>query len=83
MEKIDKQGRHKGSELHHQGAFLQDYYTFESSHDGDHDGIVRLFVGLSCELGGYLVYVIDYITLHYAAQFFYYQECNKWQPHSW
>jgi len=59
--------RHKGSELHHQGAFLQDYYTFESSHDGDHDGIVRLFVGLSCELGGFLVYVIDYITLHQVA----------------
>ena len=83
MTKIDRQWkkstsneRHKGSELHHQGAFLHDYYMFQSSHDGDHDGVVRLFVGLSCELGGFFN-VIDYITLDYMEQFFYYQECNN------
>jgi len=39
-------------------------------HDGDHDGLVRIFAGFSCELGGLINY------LHYAAQFFLYQECN-------
>jgi len=28
-------------------------------YNGDHDGVVRIFVGLSCELGG----LINYITL--------------------
>ena len=23
---------------------------FQSAHDGDHDGVVRIFVGFSCEL---------------------------------
>jgi len=41
-------GRQKGSYLHHQGEFL-------------HNGVVRIFVALSCELWGYL----HYITLHY------------------
>ena len=45
-------GRQKRSELHNRGEFLHNYYTFESMHNGDHDGIVRIFVGLSCELGG-------------------------------
>ena len=31
-----------GSQLHHRGEFLRNYYTFES----DHDGVVRIFVGL-------------------------------------
>ena len=44
-------GRQKRSELHHRGEFLHNY-AFESVHDGDHDGVVRIFVGLSCELGG-------------------------------
>jgi len=39
-----------------QGGFLHDYYTFESMHDGDHDGVVRIFVGLSCELGSLIIY---------------------------
>jgi len=44
----------------------------ESVHDADHDGVVRIFVGVSCKLGGFF----NYITLHYAEQIFYYQECN-------
>jgi len=43
-------GRQKGSELHHRGEFLHNYYTFESVHDGDYNGVVRIFVGLSCKL---------------------------------
>ena len=43
-------GKIKGSELHHRSVFLHNYYTFESVHDGDHDGVVRIFVGLFCEL---------------------------------
>jgi len=39
-------GRQRRSELHHQGEFLHNYYTFESMHD---DGVVRIFLGLSCE----------------------------------
>ena len=39
----------KGSELHHQGEFLHNYYTFQSVQDNNHDGVVRIFVGLSCE----------------------------------
>jgi len=37
---------------------------FESMHDGDHDGVVRILVGLSCELGGLIIYFIIYITRH-------------------
>ena len=48
---------------------MHSYYTFESVHDGDHDGVV---IGLSCELWGFL----KYITLHYVTQFFPYQEYN-------
>jgi len=43
-------GRQKGSELHHHGEFLHNYYTFESVHDGDHNGVVRISVGLSGKL---------------------------------
>jgi len=66
---------------------------FDSVYDGDYDGVVRIFVGLSCELGRLISYLINYIiiyitwnnfsptrsviTLHYAAQFFPYQECNE------
>jgi len=39
-----------GSELHCQCEFLHNYYTFESVNNGDHDGVVRIFVALSCEL---------------------------------
>ena len=31
-------------------VFLHNYYTFESVHDGDHDGVVRIVIVLSCEL---------------------------------
>ena len=54
--------RQKGSELHHWGEFLHDHYTFESVHDSNHDGVVRIFVGLSCELRGFFNYItLDYI----------------------
>jgi len=43
------------NETHNRGEFLHNYYTFESMHDGDHDGVVRIFVGLSCELFDYLI----------------------------
>ena len=56
-------GRRKGSYLHHQSEFLHNY-TFESMHDGDHDGVVRIFVGLSCKLGGLIIYLIINITRH-------------------
>lgn len=38
--------------------------TSKLVHDGDHDGVIRIFVGLFCELWGFL------ITLHYSAHFF-------------
>jgi len=40
-------GRQKRLELH-RGEFLHNFYTFESVHNSDHDGAVRIFVGLSC-----------------------------------
>ena len=40
----------KGLYLHYQGAFLHNYYTFVSLRDSDHEGVVRIFVDLSCEL---------------------------------
>jgi len=40
----------KGSELNRRGEFLHNYYKFVSVHDGDHDGVVKIVVGLSCEL---------------------------------
>ena len=39
----------KGSELHRQGEFPHNYYTFESVHNSDHDGVVKIVVGLSCK----------------------------------
>jgi len=33
------------------GWFLHNYYTFVSLHDSDHEGVVRIFVALSCEQG--------------------------------
>ena len=44
---------------------------FVSLHDSDHEGVVRIFVALSCELRGYLHYLF---TLH--STIFPYQECN-------
>jgi len=31
-------------------SFLRNCYTFVSLHDSDHEGVVRIFVALSCEL---------------------------------
>jgi len=45
-----KMATNKSSEVHHQGEYLHNYYMFESVHNGDHNGVVRVFVGLSCEL---------------------------------
>jgi len=42
--------RQKSSELYHRGEFLHNYYMFKSVNNGDHDGVVRIFVGLSCKL---------------------------------
>ena len=36
--------------FHHQGEFQPNYCTVVSLHDSDHDGVVRIFVALSCEL---------------------------------
>ena len=33
-----------------QGEFLHNYCTLESLHDSDHEGVVRIFAALSCEL---------------------------------
>jgi len=41
-------------------AFLHNYYTFVSPHDSDHEGVVRIFAALSCELWGYIL--LYYIT---------------------
>ena len=40
----------EGLMTHHQGEFLHNYYTFVSLHDSEHEGVVRIFVALSCEL---------------------------------
>jgi len=62
----DVSRRQKGSELHHQCEFLHNHdtfesvhnYTFESVNNGDHDSVATIFVGLSCELGGFFNYII-------------------------
>jgi len=48
-------GRQKRSGLHNWGEFPHNYYTFESMHDSDHGGVVRIFVDLSCEQGGLII----------------------------
>ena len=48
-----------------QGEFLHNY-MLESVHNADHDGVVRIFVGVSCKLGDFF----NYSILHYAEQFF-------------
>ena len=75
-------GRHGETKVlitHCQGELLHNYYTFGSLHD--HDGVVRIFVALSCKLGGFFNYVIIlyWIILDYAKQFFPYRECNFYQ----
>ena len=42
--------RQKRLYLHHQGEFQHNYYMIVSLHDGDHDGVVRISVDLSCVL---------------------------------
>ena len=42
-------GETKGLITPHQGEFLHNYCTFVSLHS-DHDGVVRIFAALSCEL---------------------------------
>ena len=59
--------RQKCSYLYHQGEFQHNYFDFVSLHHSDHDGVVRIFVGHS---------EVVKRLLHYAAQFFPYQECN-------
>jgi len=58
---IDEQwrltGRRKRSYLHHLGESLHNY-MFDLVYDGDHDGEVRIFVGLSCEPGRLISYLI-------------------------
>ena len=54
------------SELHHQGEFLHNYYTFESVHNNNHDSVVRILVDLSCELW----YFFKYVTLIMGHNFF-------------
>ena len=74
--------RQKRLYLHHQGEFQHENCMLGSLHDSDYDDVVRIFVGLSCELR---LFTLDYITRHNcsptksvinAAQFFPYQECN-------
>ena len=45
-----QQKKQKRLYLHHQDDFQLNYYTFVSLHDSDHEGVVRIFVALSCEL---------------------------------
>jgi len=42
-------GKQKDPEFHHQGEFLHNY-MFESVYDGNHNGIVRIFIEYSYEL---------------------------------
>jgi len=49
--------RQKRLYLHHRSEFQPNYYMFVSLHDSDHDGVVRIFVALLCELWGYLHYI--------------------------
>ena len=62
--------RQKCLYLRHQGEFQHNYFNFVSLHHSNHDGVVRIFVGHS-EVVKRLLF-----KLHYAAQFFPYQECN-------
>ena len=70
---------------HTQGEFLHNYYTLVSLQDCKLEGVVRIFVALSCELRLFNYIRLDYIMRHnfspnkecnYAEQYFLYQECN-------
>jgi len=57
--------------------WVSPHYMFVSVHDSNHDGVVRIFVGISYGLGG----IISLFTLHCVAQFSLYQEsdfCEGW-----
>jgi len=43
-------GETKGLITPRQGEFLHNYYMFVSVHDSDHDCVVRIFLGVSCQL---------------------------------
>ena len=47
-QRADKRAHNSTTEV-----FPHNYYTFVSLHDSDHEGVVRIFVALSCELGGF------------------------------
>ena len=64
--------RQKRLYLHHQGEFQHKNCTLGSLNDSDQDGVGRFFVGHS--QGS----VRLFIYLHYAAQFFLYQECKDY-----
>ena len=66
--------RQKRSYLHHQGEFQLQNCTVGTVHDSDHEGVVRIFVGHSYHSNE--LFILYYIRLDYAAQFFLYQECN-------
>jgi len=67
---IDEQwqstGGQKSIELHHRVEFLHNYYAFESVHDGNHNGIVKIFIGFpaSCEVSLIIYTIVTLITLH-------------------
>ena len=75
MNKSTSNGDQQGLRTPPQYEFLHSYYTFESVHNSDHNGVDRIFVGLSCEPLGFINFTSS-ITLHYVEQFFPYQECN-------
>jgi len=52
----------RAQNIHHWGEFLHNYYMFESVHDGNHNGIVRIFVGFEVSLIFYIT--VSLITLH-------------------
>ena len=75
-------GRQMCSEFHHRGEFLHNYwYTFESVHDGDHDGVIRIFIGFL-----YAVIITKSLLtihlLHYVEQLFFSPYRVTKKPHS-
>jgi len=69
LEQWRTSGRQKGSYLHHQGEFLRNCYMFVSLHDMKHEGVVRIFVALSCEPWGCLFTLFIYFLFSFL--FFY------------
>ena len=77
--------RQNRSYLYHQSEFQHNYFDFVSLHHSDHDGVLRIFVGHSEIVKRLLITLFTRhnfsytrsVTLHYAAQFSLYQECNN------